>query len=433
MFGGIYYGAMYGSSTTSILLNTPGENSSVVTAIEGHQMAKNGRGAAALATAAIGSFVAGTLATLALALFAPVVVRFALEFGPADYFALMLLAFTTVTAVLGSSLLRGFASLLFGLAIGLVGIDMQTGQARLTLGLPQLLDGIPVVILAVGLFAVGEALFVVSRASRASETIVPVRGRVWMTADEWRRSWKPWLRGAGIGFPFGTLPAGGAEIPTFLSYAVEKKLAKNPEEFGKGAIEGVAGPEATNNAAVTGVLVPLLTLGLPTSATAAIMLVAFQQYGLQPGPLLFARNPDLVWGLIASLYIGNVMLLVLNLPLAGVWVRLLAIPQPYLYGGILVLASLGVYSLHGSVFDLGILYAVGALGYAMRCADIPIAPAIIGLILGPLAEQQFRRALAISQGDVTVFVTRPISATILTLAVAVLLVPLLVRRLRGTA
>jgi putative tricarboxylic transport membrane protein len=270
-------------------------------------------------------------------------------------------------------------------------------------------------------------LFVASRSARANEAIVPVRGRVWMTADEWKRSWKPWLRGAGIGFPFGTLPAGGAEIPTFLSYAVEKKLAKRPEEFGHGAIEGVAGPEATNNAAVTGVLVPLLTLGLPTSATAAIMLVAFQQYGLQPGPLLFARNPDLVWGLIASLYIGNVMLLVLNLPLAGVWVRLLAIPRPYLYGGILVFASLGVYSLHGSVFDLGILYVVGALGYVMRCADIPIAPAIIGLILGPLAEQQFRRALAISQGDVTVFVTRPISATILALALAALLVPLAVR------
>jgi putative tricarboxylic transport membrane protein len=430
MFGGIYYGAMYGSSTTSILLNTPGENSSVVTAIEGHQMAKNGRGAAALATAAIGSFVAGTIATFALALFAPVVVQFALQFGPADYFALMLLAFTTVTAVLGSSMLRGVASLLFGIAIGLVGIDMQTGQARLTFGLPQLLDGIPVVILAVGLFAVGEALFVVSRASRAGEQIVPVRGRIWMTREEWRRSWKPWLRGAAIGFPFGTLPAGGAEIPTFLSYAVEKRLAKNPEEFGHGAIEGVAGPEATNNSAVTGVLVPLLTLGLPTSATAAIMLVAFQQYGLQPGPLLFSRNPDLVWGLIASLYVGNVLLLLLNLPLAGLWVRLLAIPRPYLYGGILVLASLGVYSLHGSVFDLGILYLVGGLGYAMRCADIPIAPAIIGLILGPLAEQQFRRAVAIAQGDMTVFFTRPISATILGLAAAAVLVPLVARRFR---
>ena len=279
------------------------------------------------------------------------------------------------------------------MAIGLVGIDMQTGQARLTLGLPQLLDGIPVVILAVGLFAVGEALFVVSRASRANETIIPVRGRVWMTAEEWRRSWKPWLRGAGIGFPFGTLPAGGAEIPTFLSYAVEKKLSKHPEEFGKGAIEGVAGPEATNNSAVTGVLVPLLTLGLPTSATAAIMLVAFQQYGLQPGPLLFSRNPDLVWGLIAvALYRQR--------DAAGAQPaarRASGCGCSRSRGRSSTAASwcsrrLGVYSLHGSVFDLGILYVVGALGYVMRCADIPIAPAIIGLILGPLAEQQFRRA-----------------------------------------
>jgi putative tricarboxylic transport membrane protein len=436
MFGGIYYGAMYGSSTTSILLNTPGENSSVVSAIEGYQMAKNGRGAAALATAAIGSFVAGTLATFALALFAPLVVRFALQFGPADYFALMVLAFTTVTAVLGASFLRGMASLLLGLIVGLIGIDLQTGQARLTLGLPQLLDGIPVVIFAVGLFAVGEALFVVSRHALVQEKIIPVRGRIWMTTDEWKRSWRPWLRGFVIGFPFGTLPAGGAEIPTFLSYAVEKKLSAHSKEFGHGAIEGVAGPEATNNAAVTGVLVPLLTLGLPTSATAAIMLVAFQQYGLQPGPLLFARNPDLVWGLIASLYIGNVMLLVLNLPMAGVWVRLLAIPRPYLYAGILIFATLGVYSLHNSVFDLAILYAVGALGYVMRCADIPVSPAIIGLILGPLAEQQFRRAVAIAQGDLTVFLTRPISATILAVALGAVLLPPLIsfmNRRRGQA
>ncbi|HXF55877.1 MAG TPA: tripartite tricarboxylate transporter permease [Hyphomicrobiaceae bacterium] len=423
MFGGIYYGAMYGSSTTSILLNTPGENSSVVTAIEGHMMAKRGRGAAALATAAIGSFVAGTIATFGVALFAPTVVRFALGFGPADYFALMLLAFTTVTAVLGTSLLRGLASLFLGLTLGLVGIDMQTGQARLTLGLSELLDGIPVVILAVGLFAVGEALFVLSREALRRETIIPVVGRVWMTAAEWRRSVLPWLRGAFIGFPFGTLPAGGAEIPTFLSYSVEKKLTKHPEEFGQGAIEGVAGPEATNNAAVTGVLVPLLTLGLPTSATAAIMLAAFQQYGLQPGPLLFQSNADLIWGLIASLYIGNVMLLVLNLPLAGVWVRLLAIPRPHLYAGIMVFATLGVFSLHGSVFDLGMLLVFGLMGYLMRCADMPVAPAIIGLILGPLAEQQLRRALAISQGDPTVFFTRPLSATILAIALAVLLLP----------
>jgi putative tricarboxylic transport membrane protein len=425
MFGGIYYGAMYGSSTTSILLNTPGENSSVITALEGNKMAKAGRGSAALATAAIGSFVAGTLATVLLAFLAPVVVDFALLFGPADYFALMVLAFTTASAVLGSSLVRGVASLLFGLTLGLVGIDMQTGQARYTLGFPQLLDGIDVVVLAVGLFAVGEAIYVVSRSALTDEKIIPIRGKVWMSRDEWRRSWKPWLRGTVIGFPFGAMPAGGAEVPTFISYAVEKRLAKNPEEFGHGAIEGVAGPEATNNAAVTGVLVPLLTLGLPTSATAAIMLAAFQQYGLNPGPLLFQSRPDLVWGLIASLYIGNVMLLVLNLPLAGVWVRLLAIPRPYLYAGILVFAGLGIYSLNQSVFDLGLLVVLGLVGYLMRCADFPLAPAIIGLILGPMAEQQFRRAMAIAQGDLSVFVTRPLSASLLAIAVIVVLLPVL--------
>jgi putative tricarboxylic transport membrane protein len=437
MFAGIYYGAMYGSSTTSILLNTPGENSSLVTAIEGNKMARNGRGAAALATAAIGSFVAGTLATFALALFAPTVVTFALGFGPADYFALMVLAFTTVSAVLGGSLLRGLASLFLGLAAGIVGIDMQTGQARMTFEIPQLLDGIEVVILAVGLFAVGEALHAASRRRSDAETIIPVKGKVTMTREEWSRSWKPWLRGSVIGFPFGALPAGGAEVPTFISYSVEKRLARRPEEFGKGAIEGVAGPEATNNAAVTGVLVPLLTLGLPTSATAAMMLAAFQQYGLTPGPLLFTTNTSLVWGLIASLYIGNVMLLLLNLPLAGVWVRLLAVPRPYLYAGILVFASLGVFSLHGSTFELMMLCLVGVLGYAMRCADIPVSPAVIGLILGPMAEQQFRRALAISQGDMTVFLTRPISATVLAIALAILVLPPLVawwqRRARARA
>ncbi|MBX3145022.1 MAG: tripartite tricarboxylate transporter permease, partial [Trueperaceae bacterium] len=330
MFAGIYYGGMYGGSTTSILLNTPGESASIITAVEGNRMARKGRGAAALATAAIGSFVAGTIATVALTFVAPVVVKLALKFGPADYFALMILAFTTVTSVLGSSVLRGLASLMFGLALGLVGIDLQTGQARYTLGRLELLDGISVVVVAVGLFAVGETFYVASRLRRGSADVQAINGSIWMNREEWKRSWKPWLRGSFIGFPFGALPAGGAEIPTFLSYAMEKRLAKNPEEFGHGAIEGVAGPEAANNSAAAGVLVPLLTLGLPTSATAAIMLAAFQQFGLQPGPLLFSRAPDLVWGLIASLYIGNFMLLVLNLPLVGIWVRLLTIPRPLL-------------------------------------------------------------------------------------------------------
>ncbi len=425
MFAGVYYGAQYGSSTTAILLNTPGESSSIVTTIEGNKMARAGRGAAALATAAIGSFVAGTLATIALTLTAPYIVKFALRFGPAEYFSLMVLAFATVSTVLGSSQIRGLTSLAFGLFLGFIGIDMLTGQERFTLGIPELRDGIGVVIVAVGLFAVGETIYMAARPFRKEEdSIIPVTGRIWMSSDDWRRSWKPWLRGSLIGFPMGTLPAGGSEIPTFLSYALEKRLSKKTGEFGKGAIEGVAGPEATNNAAGTGVLVPLLTLGLPTSATAAMILVAFQQFGVQPGPLLFSTQPDLVWGLIASLYIGNVMLLVLNLPMVGIWIRLLSIPRELLYAGIMVFAGLGVYSLQGSTFDLILLAIIGFIGYLMRCFDLPLAPTIIGLIVGPMAEQQFRRAMAISQGDYTVFFTRPISATLFAIAMVMVLWPL---------
>ena len=422
MFAGIYYGGMYGGSTTSILLNTPGESASVMSAVEGHAMARAGRGGAALATAAAGSFVAGTLGTAALTVSAPLMVTLALRFGPAEYFALAVLAFVAVSAVLGESRLLGFASLLFGLLLGIVGIDPLTGVPRLTFGLPQLLDGIDVVIVTVGLFAVGEALYAVSRRD-AEASIVPVRGSLWMTREEWSRSWRAWLRGTAIGFPLGALPSGGAEIPTFLSYAAERRLARDPRQFGHGAIEGVAGPEAANNAAAAGVLVPLLALGLPTSATAAVLLAAFQQYGLQPGPLLFEHEPRLVWGLIAGLYVGNLMLVVLNLPLVGVWVRLLAIPRPALYSGILILASAGAYSVNRSAFDVGLLYAIGGAGYLMRRRAIPLAPAIIGLILGPMAEQQLRRALAIAEGSPMVLVTRPISATLLAAAALVLAAP----------
>jgi putative tricarboxylic transport membrane protein len=431
MFAGIYYGGMYGGSTTSILLNTPGESASIVTAIEGNLMAKRGRGAAALATAAVGSFVAGTIGTIALTFLAPVMVQIGLKFGPAEYFALVVLAFTTITALLGRSLARGLLSLFLGLALGLVGIDTLSGQSRFTFGIPQLLNGIDVVTVAVGLFAVGETLWVASRMRHDADQIVPVRGTVWMTGEEWRRSWKPWLRGTLLGFPIGSLPAGGAEIPTFLSYALEKRLTRRPEEFGHGAIEGVAGPEAANNASAAGVLAPLLTLGLPTSATAAILLAAFQRYGLDPGPTFFRQDPELVWGLIASLYIGNTMLLILNLPLAGVWVRLLAIPRPLLYAGILVLAGLGTYGLSHSTVDLVVLYLLGGLGFVMRRFDIPVAPAVVGVILGPIAEDHFRRALQIAQGNYATFVTRPISATILALAAIALIAPLTLRWLQS--
>ena len=422
MFAGIYYGAMYGGSTTSILLNTPGESATIVTAIEGHEMAKAGRGGAALATAAIGSFVAGTLATLALALTAPMMVQVALALGPADYFALIVVAFAAATSVLGNSVAKGLTSLFLGLTLGLVGLDPRDGQARLTFGLAYLLDGIDPIIVAVGLFAVGEALHLASRRDGA-DSIIPLRGSLLMTREEWRRSWRPWLRGTAIGFPIGALPAGGSELPTFLSYGIERRLARKPEEFGRGAIEGVAGPEAANNASAAGTLVPLLTLGLPTSATAAILLAAFQQYGLRPGPLLFDHEPALVWGVIASLFVGNAMLLALNLPLVGLWIRLLTVPRPLLYGSILVLSFVGAWTVHSSTSDLVLLLVIGATGFALRRWDYPVAPVIIGLLLGPMAEQQFHRAMATGGDSALTFVRHPMAATLLLIALLLLAAP----------
>ncbi|MGE0061277.1 MAG: tripartite tricarboxylate transporter permease [Xanthobacteraceae bacterium] len=429
MFAGIYYGGMYGGSTTSILINTPGESASMVTALEGNKMAKAGRGGPALATAAIGSFVAGTIATFGIVFLAPYLVQVAVNFGPEDYFALMCVAFVTVSATFGDSPVRGLTALFIGLTLGLVGIDRLTGQARLTFGVPELLDGVEVTTLAVGLFAVGEALYVASRRHIVEEKLEPVRGSLWMTAQDWKRSFWPWIRGTLFGFPIGALPAGGAEIPTFLSYSTERKLTKHPEEFGHGAIEGVAGPEAANNASAAGTLVPLLTLGLPTSATAAMMLAGFQQYGLNPGPLLFADKPDLVWGLIASLFIANAMLLVLNLPLVGLWVRLLAIPQPWLYAGILVFATMGTIAAKPSVVELSMLAGFGVLGFLMRRFDYPVAPVVVGLILGPVAEAQLRRALQISLGDPMVLLQSPISATLLGIAALALVLPFALRGL----
>ncbi len=419
LFCGVFYGAMYGGSTTSILINTPGESGSIITALEGNKMARNGRAGPALATAAIGSFVAGTVGTLGIAFLGPVVVELALQLGPAEYFSLMVLCFVTVSAVLGSSAVRGLTSLAFGILLGLIGIDMQTGQPRFTFGVPELMDGVNVVLVAVALFAVAETLYLALHWRPGQDEVLPVRGRLWLNGSDWRRSFFPWLRGAAIGFPFGVMPAGGTEMPTMLSYYTERKLSKHPEEFGTtGAIEGVAGPEAANNAAAAGILVPMLTLGLPTSATAAIMLSAFQSYGIQPGPLLFTSHPELVWGLIASLYIANVMLLVLNLPLVGLWVKILHIPTPLLYGGILVFATVGTYGISNSVIDLVLLYGIGMIGVLMKKFDFPVAPVIIGMILGPMAEQAMRQALTISQGDWSMFVTRPVSLAILLVALA---------------
>ncbi len=426
LFAGIYAGGMYGGSTTSILLNTPGESASVATAIEGYEMAKRGRAKAALATAAIGSFVAGTIGIVLLTLVAEPIADLAVKFRAEDYFMLTLLAFASVTALTSRSLIRGYISLTLGLLLGFVGIDQLTGQSRLTFGVDQLGNGIDIVIVAVGLFAVGEALHMASklRSAGEDELVRPEDDKSrWLSSDDWRRSWPSWLRGAGIGFPFGALPAGGAEVPTFLSYATERKLTKHPDEFGKGAIEGVAGPEAANNASFSGTLVPLLTLGIPTSATAAIMLAAFQIFNLQPGPELFTENSELVWTLIASLYIGNIMLLLLNLPLIRVWVKVLEVPRPLLYAGILVFATLGVYSLSGSTVEVLVMYAIGVLGFFMRRYDFPIAPVILGVILGPLMEVQARRALVGSGNDLSVFVGRPLTVALLLIALAAFIVP----------
>ncbi len=426
-FAGIYYGAMYGGSTTSILLNTPGETGTMVTALEGFKMAKSGRAGAALATSAIGSFVAGTIATVLVTLFAPFVAEFAVKLGPPEYFMLMLLAFTTVSAVLGQSTLRGVTALFIGLAIGLVGLDQITAQVRYTAGVPEFMDGIEVVLVAVGLFAVGECLYTALYEGKSKQQLNTM-GSVHMTKQEWRRSWPAWLRGTALGFPFGTIPAGGSEIPTFLSYGIERKLSKHPEEFGTtGAIEGVAGPEAANNSAVTATLVPLLTLGIPTSVTAAILLSALQNYGINAGPQLFQTSSTLVWALIASLYIGNVMLLVLNLPLVGMWVKLLKIPRPQLYAGILIFATIGVYGMRQSSFDLFLMLGIGLVGVLMRRYDFPTAPVIVGMILGPLAEAQMRNALSIGEGRWGVFIERPMSAALLFVVVAALVVPALLK------
>jgi len=433
LFAGIYYGAMYGGSTTSILMNTPGESATIITSLEGNKMARRGRAGAALATAAIGSFVAGTIGTIGITFLAEPVVNFALKFGPAEYFSLMVLAFVTVSAVLGTSAVRGLVSLAVGIFLGLIGIDLQTGQPRFTFGLTELLDGINVIVVAVGLFAVGETLYLACFRKRADGEVLAVKDSVWMTREDWARSWKPWLRGSAIGFPIGAMPAGGAEVPTFLSYFIEKRLARKPEEFGHGAIEGVAGPEAANNASAAGVLVPMLALGLPTSATAAIMLSAFQSYGITPGPMLLQQQSALVWGLIASLYIANVMLLVLNLPLVGLWVKMLKIPEPLLYGGILVFATIGTYGISQSQVDLVLLYAMGMMGLFMRLFDFPTAPVIIGMILGPLAEQEFRRAMTISQGDMMIFLQKPLSLALLVVAVVAVLGPQIWRLRRGAS
>ncbi|NBU23184.1 MAG: tripartite tricarboxylate transporter permease [Actinobacteria bacterium] len=424
MFGAIYYGSMFGGSTTSILLNAPGESGSVMTTLEGNKMARNGRAGAALATAAIGSFVAGAIATGIVAMASPTIAWIGVRMTPADFFALMVLAFGTVGAVLGQSVVRGLLSLCMGLVLGLIGLDLQTGASRLTFDVPKLTDGIETVVLIVSLFALGEVLYVALYGRLSPVNRNAFKGFATMTKSDWKRSWGPWLRGTAIGFPTGVLPAGGSELPTFLSYSLEKRLAKKKhDEFGKGAIEGVAGPEAANNANAAGAMVPLLALGLPTSATAAVMLAAFQQFDIKPGPLLFNDQPVLVWTLIASLFIGNLLLLVLNLPLAGVWAKLLLIPAPYLYGGIVLFALVGAYVLNGDTWEIWVALVIGLLGLLFRRYGYPVTPLILGVILGPMAEQEFRRALQGSAGDPMVLIATPFSLGVYILLAIVVAIP----------
>ena len=429
MFGGIYYGSMYGGSTTSILVNTPGDASAAVTTIDGTEMTRRGRAGAALTTAAIGSFVAGTFGTAMLMLVAPALVEVSLQFGPPEYFALMLLALTAVSSLAAESRAHAATAMFIGLLIAMIGIDLQTGVPRLTFGRPELLGGIDVVLAAVGLFAIGEVLWTAST-NRDQDSPPAVVGRLMMTAEEWRRSIPAWIRGTLVGFSVGLLPGAGGTTATFMSYSLERSVSKRPDEFGHGAIEGVAGPEAANNASAAGAMVPLLGLGLPGSGTTAVMLAAFQLYGLTPGPLLFEQQPDLVWGLIASLYIGNVLLLVLNLPLVGLWVKLLQVPQPLLAGIIVLFATLGAYSLNGSIGDVIIAFALGALAFGLRRFHFPLPPVLLGLVIGPLFEQELRRSLAISGGAASIFFTRPIAATLIAVTAVMVVWPLVVRRRR---
>lgn len=424
MLAGIYYGAMYGNTSSAVLINTPGTASAAMTTVDGYPMAQQGRGGAAIAISAIASFTAGTLSVLALAFLAGPLTRFALAFGPAEYFMLMLFAITSITAFSDKSFFKGMLSAACGLLLGTVGVDMQTGQFRFTYGIPNLQDGISFIVAIVGLFAVTEVFIGIERWFHGKLSPVRIKGSLWFTKDEFRRSVGPIGRGGLIGFLIGIMPGAGGTIATILAYTTEQRLSKHPERFGKGAIEGVAAPEAANNAAACGSFVPLLTLGVPGSGTAAILLSAFILYGIQPGPLLFSSQPELAWGLIASMLLGNVVLLVLNLPLVGLFVRVLYLPPGVLLPLILSIAVIGVYSTNNNVADLYLLLAFGVLGYLFRKSGIPIAPLIMGLVLGPLMEQSLRQAMIISQASPTALVDSKIGATLGVMILLAVLLPL---------
>jgi putative tricarboxylic transport membrane protein len=427
MLTAVYYGTMYGGSTTSILLNVPGEASSVATTIDGYQMSLQGRGGPALAIAAIGSFIAGTLSVLALMVFSLPLARWALAFGPPENFALMVLGLTSVSTLAGQDLVKGLISTVCGLMLATVGTDLVTGINRYTLGIPQLLDGIDLVTVAVGLFAVSEVLLAVN-AITVQPRLIPLQ-RIWLTLKDFMESFWAIIRGTVVGFYIGILPAAGATIASFLSYGLERRIARDASRFGKGDIRGVAAPESANNAAAVGNMIPMLSLGIPGSSTTAVMMGALLILNVIPGPLLFTQHPDVVWGLIASMYVSNAVLLVLNLPLVGLFVQILKTPERYLYPLIIVICVIGVYAVGRSRVDLTLMILLGALGYYMRHNDYPLGPAILGLVLGDRMEQAMRQSLIMSSGEPGIFVTRPISAVILALAVLSLSAPVFLRAL----
>ncbi|WP_201841878.1 tripartite tricarboxylate transporter permease [Microvirga zambiensis] len=417
MLSGIFYGAQYGGSTTAILVNIPGEASSVVTAIDGHQLAKQGHAGMALSTAALGSFFAGTVATLVIALFAPMLARAALEFGPAEYFSLMVLGLVASVALAHGSLLKALAMIVFGLLVGIVGIDVNSGASRMTFGSVELSDGVDIVAVAMGLFGLAEVMTNIGDTSLSRETVQSKISGLFPDMKLLRRIAGPVCRGTAIGSVLGILPGGGALLSSFASYAVEKKLSQDPRQFGRGAIEGVAGPESANNAGAQTSFIPMLTLGLPSNVTMALMIGAMIIQGIQPGPSVMTSQPTLFWGLIASMWVGNLMLVILNLPLIGIWIRLLTIPYKYLAPSIIVFCAIGVYTLNASSFNIFVMAAFGALGYILRKLECEPTPFLLGMILGPMMEEHMRRALMLSRGNPMTFVDRPISLILLLLAV----------------
>ena len=423
MLAGIYYGSQYGGSTTAILINTPGESSSVMTCLDGYQMARQGRAGPALGMAAIGSFIAGTASVVLLMLLARPLVRVALEFGPAEYFAIMLLALLTLGGLTGESVAKGLLMAAFGLLLGTVGGDPMTGTPRFTFGVPSLLDGLEFLPVTIGLFAVAEVLTTATRSLAHDVYAAPIRGLLPSRADWWACRWTL-PRASLIGFVVGVLPGAGATLASIIAYLVEKRVSRHPERFGTGVIEGVAAPETANNAASGGAMVPLLTLGVPGSGTTAVMLGALMLWGLRPGPLLFEKNPDLVWGLIASMYIGNVLLLILNLPLIGLWVQFLRVPPRVLMPLILLFCFTGTYAVSANPLDLWVMAIFGVLGFLLQRHGYPVAPIVLGLILGPMLETHFRRALIVSRGDYAIFLQRPIATALLAIAAVYLLAPI---------